>query len=285
MTNFLKTWTIFILVMLLSTIAYAVGDSENAGSHDVYATYEAEEEKIVYNVKIEWGSMEFTYKETPGTWNPATKQYENASEGWIYTSENGENTNKITVTNNSNAKINAKFNFESEKNVNITGGFFESSDENGNFVEQIMLDSAADSNNTSEEVYFMITEGEFKGSEKTKIGSITIEIENCDEVAVNEQRDVPTIALYLEGADTVSGSFNEVSSGNYMYNYTSDSDARAVIEIKIKGVKYFICENSTNGIYLSSDSKAYYEMQLKANTMYTFDLTVDEYGVYSIAIA
>lgn len=284
MTNFFKTWTIFILTMLLSTIAYAVGDAENAGSHDVYATYEAEEEKIVYNVKIEWGSMEFTYKETPGTWNPVTKQYENASEGWIYTSENGENTNKITVTNNSNAKINAKFNFESEKNVDITGGFFESSDVNGNSVEQILLDSAAESNNTSEEVYFMITEGEFKGSEKTKIGSITIEIENNDVIAVNEQRDTPTIALYLEGADTVSGSFNEVSSGKFMYNYTSDSDAKAVVEIMINGVKYFICENSTNGIYLSSDSKAYYEMNIKANTTYTFDLTLDEYGVYSIAI-
>lgn len=78
----------------------------NGGSHNVTAEYQpGATGSPVYSVDITWGTLQFTYTDSPkGTWNPNTHQYDKAEEAkWSCAS--GDNV--ITITNHSNVSVTA----------------------------------------------------------------------------------------------------------------------------------------------------------------------------------
>ena len=77
---------------------------------------------IVYNVKISWGDMKFTYN-YGSTWDPATHSYSPAGAqngGWDAGQVNGTN-NEIKVTNDSNFPVTASFAYAHDGGVNPFG--------------------------------------------------------------------------------------------------------------------------------------------------------------------
>lgn len=87
---------------------------------------------ITYEVKIEWGSMEFVYDYGAPKWNPATCEYEpvESEKGW-----NGITADNIglTITNSSNAGVKVGLEFVPGNNLNwsdnpdmVVGNFYDS---------------------------------------------------------------------------------------------------------------------------------------------------------------
>ncbi len=113
--------------------------------------------EIVYNVKIEWGAMQFKY-DYGGSWNPNTHTYQSGPSGkqgggWVgadgsnsknyLEGDNGDKNNKITVTNNSNFPMTVALSTE------VTNGVF--NDDNtlpGSVIGLLSTDNSkfADSN-------------------------------------------------------------------------------------------------------------------------------------------
>ncbi len=114
MMNFKKILlTAAALSMVVSANAFAENPIITGNGHDekfVTGTYESGEKKKVYKVDIEWGNMEFAYKEaSEGTWNPDKHAYEGAvsgaEAGW--SSESSD----ITLKNHSNTALTATLQF------------------------------------------------------------------------------------------------------------------------------------------------------------------------------
>lgn len=66
----------------------------------------------VYKVDVQWGSMEFTYKDgdTHRTWDPKTHEYRDTINAGQWT--NKPDANKVTITNSSNAAVTASIKVE-----------------------------------------------------------------------------------------------------------------------------------------------------------------------------
>ena len=79
--------------------------------------------RVVISVIVEWGAMEFTYKDaTAGTWNPETHQYDGASPaGWTC----NDNGNLIKVTNNSTEAVSVSFDYVAKTDYDGISGKFE----------------------------------------------------------------------------------------------------------------------------------------------------------------
>lgn len=99
-----------LLALSLSVTAWAV-TKEDLGETTipVKAVYQENNTmENVYSVDITWGSMDFTYQVSSGSWNPSTHSY-SSSEGWVYT----EDANKITIANHSNINITCTLKYDS----------------------------------------------------------------------------------------------------------------------------------------------------------------------------
>lgn len=114
------------LTLSMSTTAFAgtIGSDSGTQTIDVKAQYSNKvETPIVYDVDIEWGSMNFTYTVSgKKTWNSNTHQYTSTtSDGWI------ANGNVITVTNHSNTGIKTNFTYTKGDNYESVSGSFSKS--------------------------------------------------------------------------------------------------------------------------------------------------------------
>ena len=112
------------LVLGLGTPAFAANPIESLGGTDsaeVKATYQAGgTSATVYNVSIEWDSLEFTYTAAAdGTWDPTTHSYSGGGQASWSGSKN------IVVTNHSNAAVVATASFQADsgyEDVTMTFG-------------------------------------------------------------------------------------------------------------------------------------------------------------------
>lgn len=113
-----------LLALSLSVTAWAVTVNDitpenNATKIPVTGTYQAIGDGTpVYSVDITWGSMEFTYQASGGTWDPETHTYSEGSSG-TWTCENG--ANQITITNHSNVAIYCDLTYASSNDNQIQG--------------------------------------------------------------------------------------------------------------------------------------------------------------------
>ena len=111
-----------VLAMAITASAATVAANNGTASADVKASYEAGQAAgDVYSVVVEFGSMEFTYKDTvEGAWNTSNHNYDGTVEAH-WECEAGADT--ITVTNNSNVAIVATATAEcTEDGLEITCG-------------------------------------------------------------------------------------------------------------------------------------------------------------------
>ena len=93
-------------------------------STQIYATYEegVTTTDTVYNVDVEWGSLEYTYHPAATeTWNPNTLKYEISTGKPYWDCE--KDANKIKVVNNSNTEITAKLIYVAGNNSGVSGSF------------------------------------------------------------------------------------------------------------------------------------------------------------------
>lgn len=99
------------LVLGSGTAAMAADTLESNGDTAIYEVkgkYEKMAEPAkVYKVDVQWGSMEFTYKDgdTHRTWDPKTHEYADTINVGQWT--NKPDANKVTITNSSNAAVTA----------------------------------------------------------------------------------------------------------------------------------------------------------------------------------
>ena len=99
------------LVLGSGTAAMAANTLESNGGtaiHEVKGKYEKMAKPAkVYKVDVQWGSMEFTYKDgdTHRTWDPKTHKYADTINAGQWT--NKPDANKVTITNSSNAAVTA----------------------------------------------------------------------------------------------------------------------------------------------------------------------------------
>ena len=112
-----------VLVLTMSTTAFAATIESNSGSRDIKVNAKYVDGVSVltrYSVDVTWGAMEFTYT-VSGTkvWDPKTHTYTTSTQpAWT------ANGNTITVTNHSNTDITASFEFSALAAYNtVTGSF------------------------------------------------------------------------------------------------------------------------------------------------------------------
>ena len=101
-----KLFTLLLSVAMIATMSVSAfaADAPTGGSKDVIANYEpGKVSDTVYQVDIQWGSLEFTYTDaSEGTWDPSTHTYVDATEaGWTC----ADGANVIAVTNHSNGAV------------------------------------------------------------------------------------------------------------------------------------------------------------------------------------
>ncbi len=110
MKKFLTVIASMAVIGSMTCTAFAAGEDKNGGpakgdytftgvtsteTIDVKAVIKKSD--VVYSVKVEWDSMEFTY--TTGKWDPSTHLYTTDGAGW------DSNNHDIVVTNHSNAEV------------------------------------------------------------------------------------------------------------------------------------------------------------------------------------
>ena len=84
---------------------------------DIKAMTENADSGKRYDIKVEWGDMQFVYDYAIPTWDTETLQYSETGEiGWKESGFNGSN-NKIQIENRSNAKIKVGLNVEMRQGV------------------------------------------------------------------------------------------------------------------------------------------------------------------------
>lgn len=181
MMNFKKILlTVGVLSMVVSANAFAETTTITTGNGNqtkfVMGTYESGEKKTVYKVDVEWGSMQFVYKEaSEGTWNPDKHAYEGAVSETGWSSESSD----ITLKNHSNTALTATLRFISRKN-GVSGSFTDDKTE-------LALPSAAEGEylNNTENVPTATTNlslsgdpGSFNGEEA--VGTVMVTINDAE---------------------------------------------------------------------------------------------------------
>ncbi len=163
------------LKLIGKDFADSVGDSVDI---QISASLTTTASTTVYSVDIAWGSMAFTYTAgNKGTWNPATYEYEGASEG-VWSCEEGANA--ITVTNRSNAEVTVGLVYVKNLNyADITADFTLADGTAVNFVKLATADNRLGENGagkaTEQIVYLQISDGELTAADaNVKLGSIAI---------------------------------------------------------------------------------------------------------------
>ena len=114
-----------VLILAMSTTAFAATIESNSGSQDIDVNAKYVDGVSVptrYSVDVTWGAMEFTYTVSgTKTWDPETHTYTTITlPAWTASG------NTVTVTNHSNTDINASFAFSALDAYNTVTGSFSS---------------------------------------------------------------------------------------------------------------------------------------------------------------
>ena len=182
------------LVVMMALCSVALAD-DKVNTADVYATYAQGTPDVVYNVTLTWGDMNFTVTETPGAWDKDTRTYGDSSYAWAATNTNGD---KFYITNSSNTDISVNVDFSLGSDFTMLTGWANYNTEracedagNSTFT---MLRSLYGGDSYSDAYYegFLMIDGEpydasgvnHIGTEKTKIGTITISIAQAENAQI-----------------------------------------------------------------------------------------------------
>lgn len=170
--NMKKITALFATAALVCTMGTAVFAADqtgvNTGSYntEVRGTYQAGgSSATVYSVDIKWDDMSFTYTAAgEGTWNPATHEYDGASEASWSGSRN------ITVTNHSNAAVTATASYQADTNYESTSMEF------GNNGATVATAVDTQVNEAPKATITVTPGGSLPESTNGKIGTITVNI-------------------------------------------------------------------------------------------------------------
>lgn len=125
MKKFVSILLTLVMVLAMSTTAFAAAIESNSGSQDIDVNAKYVDGVSVptrYSVDVAWGAMEFTYTVSgTKTWDPETHTYTaNTQPAWTASG------NTITVTNHSNTDITASFAFSALTAYDTVTGSFSS---------------------------------------------------------------------------------------------------------------------------------------------------------------
>ena len=240
-----KLKCVFLSAALLVCSCTFSGAALEPSSAEVKAKYTQGVVTDVYSVDIEWGSMEFEYKEASSTWNPETHKYDKDGEAkW----DCADNSNKVTVTNHSNKPVNVELSYtSSEAYSDITGSFD---------ISEKTLEAATENSDVSEAPTFgayLTLSGELSDTvtESTVIGSATVKLsasESSENEAVDNSVSVGYIKLNSKKSEYAAYEYKaeiyKQSSNTYVATLCAEtvlaSEASPNTEIYINDVPYYI---------------------------------------------
>ena len=113
MKKFLALLLAVVMVMAMSTTAFATGGSEEINADntstniEVTGTYrETTDESEFVAADLYWDSMNFTYESAGRRWDPGTMTYEDTEAGWVE-----DEVKTITISNRSNVPLHTDFTY------------------------------------------------------------------------------------------------------------------------------------------------------------------------------
>lgn len=206
-----------VLCFFTHETAYAADElTSTATGPAIKVTTKNADDAKSYDIKVEWGDMQFVYDYAVPQWDTETLTYlETSEEGWVESGFNGRN-NKIKIENRSNAEITV------ELMVELYDGVF-----NGEYtddgVQAYFFDTNAHAIQASK-VLTDVYETEFEGQITELILESAEEIVD-DEGTVIKQAGVRTETAYFAFCGTPDRSLDkgtEVGTISLVFTDTSD---------------------------------------------------------------